>query len=275
MKMKSVDNGYVTIAILLIGVMLGIFQSFKNAGITIEALITPVDHPITFHSDKYAALLKKYVHADLVDYEALKKGPELRSAVDEIKHTSSDKIVNEADQLAYWINCYNLLVLELVCDKYPLHTMRQIGNDYSGKMFLVGGKPYAAQDVYVGQLYPRLKQGHATAIFLVSQGAIGYPPLQDHPYDKDNVKQESEKAAHKFINNKHNVFYDVDAKTLKVTPFFQWTQDLYSTQWANPFTMVNSYLNNKVDFNDEGVSRTFLLPFDWRLNDTKNAPSGS
>ncbi|HEY9772460.1 MAG TPA: DUF547 domain-containing protein [Planktothrix sp.] len=263
------NNNYAIFVVFLVGGMLMLFQFVKNIPVYVEGALAFPQSPITFHSKIYDGLLTKYVKDGLVDYAALKNSSELRDAVDELKHTSPDKLVAEDDQMAYWVNAYNLLVLKMIADRYPIRTINQIGNDYSGKMFVVGGRPYAVQDIYIGQIFPRAKQSHETDIFLVSQGAIGYPPLQTHGFDKDNLATDAEAAAHAFINDPRNVLYDPDSKALKLSKFFQWTQDVYGGKWDTPFVMVDSYLDKKVDLRLEGLTQAYSLPFDWRLNDSK------
>lgn len=259
------------IVVAVIGVMLLFAHEIRTGLAYLQAGYIKVEHPIALHQPAYAALLKKCVKDDLVDYAAICHSPELKAAVEELKSTSPDRLVNEKDQLAYWIDAMNLLVLQAVCERYPIKSVRQLGNTFSSKQYMVGGKPLAIQDIYTDEVLPRVKRVEPLSIFLVCQGAIGYPPLVDHPLDSENLLIESKTANYKFVNDPRNAVFDWASHSFKLSPFFQWTKDLFSDHYETPHAFANFFRNEKVDMASVSIMKTFGLPFDWRLNDTRFA----
>jgi hypothetical protein len=259
------------ILIAVLGVLLLFAHEIRTGLFYLQAGYTKVEHPIALHQPAYAALLKKFVKGDLVDYAALCHSPELKAAVDELRCNSPDRLVNEKDQLAYWIDAMNLLVLQAVCERYPINSIRQLGNTFSSKQYMVGGKAYAIQDIYTDEVLPRAKKVEPLSIFLICQGAIGYPPLVDHPFDSENLQLESKTAVYRFVNDPKNAYFDWSSRSFKLSPFFQWTKDLFSDAYETPHAFANFYRDEKVDMASVSIMKTFALPFDWRLNDTRFA----
>lgn len=271
MKLKSLKPKYISLIIIGIGVVFLFAHEIRTGIAYLQAGLIKVDHPIALHQPAYQVLLKKFVKGDLVDYASMCKTKELQAAVDELKCTSPDRLVNEKDQLAYWIDALNLMVMEGVCERYPINSIRQLGNSPSSKQYIVGGKPFTIQDLYTDQVLPLAKKVEPLSIFLVCQGAIGYPPVVDHTLDSENLEIESKTAVYKFVNNPKNAYFDWSSKTFKISPFFQWTNDLFSDRYETPHAFVNFYREEKVDMASVTVMKTFTLPFDWRLNDTRFA----
>jgi len=271
MKRKFFSPKYITLAVAVVGVLLFFTHEIRTGFAYLQAGYIKVEHPIALRQPAYAALLKKYVKGDLVDYAGLSHSQELKAALDELKSTSPDRLVNEKDQLAYWINAQNLLVLEAVCERYPIDSIKQLGNTFSSKQYMVGGKPNAIQDIYTDEVLLRVKKVEPLAIFLVCQGAIGYPPLEDHPFDSENLQIESKTAVYKFVNDPKNAYYDWTSRSFKLSPFFQWTKDLFANAYATPHAFANFHRDEKIDMTSVSIMKTFGLPFDWRLNDTRFA----
>src|SRR5581483_9389465 len=109
---NKVSKTWISIGILLIGVLLFCVHGMRFGAAYIQGLFIQVQRPVTFQPAAYKTLLKKYVKDGKVDYAHMKRSPELAAAVDELEKTSADNIVNDSDKLAYWINAYNLITLK-------------------------------------------------------------------------------------------------------------------------------------------------------------------
>lgn len=264
--MKSNPN-LVPYVVLGFGFFLLILQFVMHAGEYIGSL-QPVKHPAHYQFASYDALLHRIVKDGLVDYKTAKQSPLLQAAVDDLRKNSSDHIRNPEEQLAYWINAYNLLIVKTVVDKYPIDSIEQVMRSFSMKNYLVGGTPLSCEQIYRCELLPRL-QNEPEALFLICGGSCGYPPLIGHAIAVKTLKADEEKAIHQFVNDTHNVRYDPGMKLLVLSPLLKWNEKLFD-QYGLPEGFVNTWLpeNKQIDFENDMVTVTYARKFNWRLNDT-------
>jgi hypothetical protein len=209
------------------------------------------------------------VRNDLVDYSQLKRSKELEPILEQLKRTSPDHIVDNNEQLAYWVNACNILELKVICDRYPTASVLRMGNVASSRRFIIGGKQYAIQDIYTSKVVPLARQTEPLAIFLVCQGAIGYPPLSSYAVTGATLSQDSQTAAYAFVNNSKNVYYEPTTNVLKISPYFEWTEDVYRKKFETAYDLVNHFLKDKIDLSEPALKKSTTLKFDWRINDTR------
>jgi hypothetical protein len=257
--------------LLAVGALLAAAQLLYNAGTLIQAAFIKIEHPAVYRFVTYNQLLKAYVRDELVDYRGLKKDEKrLKQCVDELARVSPDHLQNRTEELCFWINAYNLLVLKNIVDRYPIRSTRAIANSFSLRDFLVGGKPYSVEKIEMLQLRRLLSGQDGRILFTVCGGARGYPPLLDHALEPARLTNDFEQACVKFINTNQNVYFDEDSDTLLLSPFFKWNENLLAKGYGSSFHFVNNFLSSdrKVKLEDIHVKRSFMVNFNWWLNDT-------
>ena len=110
--------------------------------------------------DLYDALLAKHTREvqDLartrVDYRAIAKDPQWKQLVASLEATNPATLRTKDQKLAFWINAYTILAIDLVAKNYPLESIKDIGSVFSpvwkqdaGR---VGGKAYSLDDIEHG-----------------------------------------------------------------------------------------------------------------------------
>ena len=82
----------------------------------------------------YARLLERHTRAvdDLarvrVDYAAIAASADWRRLVEGLAAADTGALKTRAQQLAFWVNVYNVLAVDLVARNYPLESIRNIGS---------------------------------------------------------------------------------------------------------------------------------------------------
>lgn len=268
---KALLPRLIVVSLLVIGILLISFSAFSHAGISIMSMFQWVEHPVSAYKfTTYDDLLHSYVKGDLIDYQSLSKSGKLNKAVEELGHVSPDRMANAKDQLTFWINAYNLLVLKAIADRYPVKSIRHLGNTFHFHKFIVGGKTLSIEEIYTDRIVPAAKKQCPLSIFLASGGARGYPPLMEHATDAIRLNSDANLAFYKFIRNPNNVSFNEDLRVFSLSPFFQWTFDVFDKDYESPHHLVNIYLDEKdnVDVDNPTIIKTYKSAFDWRLNDT-------
>lgn len=259
------------LSLLAAGVILATIQWLCNAGSYVKALFVRVEHPASFRFSRYDALLKEHVAGNLVDFRRLAdKRAQLAAAVDELAHISPDRF-SDHDVLCFWINAYNLLVLEDIIEHYPVRSVKELGNAFSLHEFVVGGKLYSAERIEQTEIRPRLARSrNAMPLFTICGGARGYPPLLDHALAPASLDKDANEACSNFVNDLRNARFDWETNTFVLSPFFKWNESLLTINYRTPFAFANAFLpaEKQADLDNKHIKTSFLVGFDWRLNDT-------
>jgi len=257
------------LALFAIGFVMVIVSVGSHLGDYARSVFVHVDNPASYSFATFDKVLSQCVKDDRVDYKEVAKSKELQQAVDELAHIGPDRMVAPADRLCFWLNSYNLLTLKLIADRYPITSIRQLGQDTSFKRFIVGGKQLSLSDIYLNRILPMVGSVEPKAIFLMCGGSLGYPSLQDHAVQPEHLSGDAEAAAYKFLNDPANVYFDFEANTFYLSPFLEWNRVLFDKQYGSVFAFANRYLPAEKQANLQRVSTltSFRPTFNWQLND--------
>jgi len=263
------------VALLVVGLFLATAQLLLNSGSFIQTIFVRIEHPVTYRFTDFDQLLHSHAKGELVDYISLRKDwAKLEKCVDDLKHISPDRLANPEEELCFWINSYNLLVLQNILDHYPLKRVDRLANIMSVHDFVVGGKPYSVERIEENEIRPRLARGDARALFTMCGGARGQPSLLDHALEPARLPDDMNQGCIRFVNNTNNVFFDQDTNILWLSPFFKWNDSLLSKSYTTPFIFTDTFLlpGMKVNLDNIHIKQYYLVNFDWRLNDTAMGP---
>src|ERR687891_2967957 len=108
---------------------------------------------------------------------------------------------NRAEQMAYWINLYNALVVRLVIEHYPVASIRDIGGGpgadgggpWAEKLVEVEGTPLSLNDIVHRILRPIW--GDPRVHYALACSAVGCPNLQPEPFDARQLDRQLNEAA--------------------------------------------------------------------------------
>ncbi len=102
--------------------------------LTAIALVAASAHAESLDEALYARILSKYTR-DVpdtarvrVDYSALKHSDEWSHLLTNLTHANPTALPSREERLAFWINAYNILAIQVVLDHYPIDDIREAGN---------------------------------------------------------------------------------------------------------------------------------------------------
>lgn len=159
--------------------------------------------------DHFTALSANRFH-----FEEYQNNPEMRDVISQLRQQLSavpDQTplnqLTKNEQLAYWLNLYNVTVLDEVIKVYPrkdletflLGTAEQPGL-LSQKILTVGGVRLSLDDIQFAILPKQFPQ-QPEVIYGLYQGIIGSPNIPAIAYTGSNVQQQLVKNAAEFINS--------------------------------------------------------------------------
>ena len=216
----------------------------------------------------YAALLATHVKSgerdgvslNLVDYEALARDPQLASALSALERFPVAQLTDPREWLAFYVNAYNLLALNMVVTHRPSKSIKDIGNFLrpvwqrsAGK---VDGQSVTLADIEHRHLRTR---GDARIHFAIVCASVSCPDLRTEPYRAATVESQLNDQVRRFLANPHKGMR-VTQDAVHVSQIFDWfAEDFASSGGVTSF--IGRYLS--VPAGREVVAD---IDYNWRLN---------
>ncbi len=166
---------------------------------------------------------------------------------------------DEATQKAFYINAYNLHVINAAAKLYPITSVQSEAGFFDRKKITVAGKKYTLTgfekktmlDVYDD---PRLH-------FVLVCGALGCPAIISEAYAPATLDAQMERQTKLALNDP--AFIRVDGSKVELSKIFDW----YSKDFGGNKKAVFSYINQFRDEKIPASSKLGYYDYDWTLNE--------
>ena len=241
----------------------------------------------------YAALLRDHVVDGQVDYARLKSN---RTALDEIvadlgrvSETQLNSWPRE-QQIAYWINAYNVFTLQAIVDHYPIqwrwltmltltprNSIKQISGVWTELRWGAGGARKTLDEIEHETLRPLFLEPRIH--MAVNCASVSCPPLRLEPYVGERLDRQLILATRDFLAS--NLGLQVDGSTLRVSSLLDWYGDDFIEQFGQMVEgssakerailgLVATYgPSEAAQLAQSGNARIRYLRYNWSLNDVE------
>ena len=179
--------------------------------------------------------------------------------------------LNQSQQLAYWVNLYNSLTVQVVLDHPKKDSIRSMGPLLSfgpwDKTYLtIEGKPVSLNDIEHRILRP-IWQDHRLH-FVLNCASIGCPNLSRTAYTSDNIEDALARAEQTFLQHPRALSLS-DKGVLQLSSLFDW----YREDFADNESALLAYLaEQRPDLAETllvypiGSNSNIDYVYDWSLN---------
>jgi hypothetical protein len=193
------------------------------------------------------------------------------------------------EQVAFWLNAYNAVVLRTVIDHYPIqgrskdypaNSIRQIPGAFERTTHRLAGRTVTLDQIEQTVLPafhdPRL-------FFALGRGAIGSGRLRSEAYAPEKLEQQLAEVAAECASRSECVQIDAAQNVMRVSSIFSWRRDPFVEAYADKARTgfadrspveraVLAFIDPKMltteqDFLKRNTFKMEYLPFDWTLND--------
>jgi hypothetical protein len=170
------------------------------------------------------------------------------------------------EQLAYWINFYNSITVQVVLNKYPVESIRSIRflsspfGPWDKNLVKVQGQSLSLNDIEHGILRPIWKDPRIH--FAVNCASLGCPNLVDEAFTASNVDELMDEAASDFINHPRGA--KIQGNKVVLSSIFDW----YGQDFGRNESEILSYLSSFFDKDVASLDglRDIEYQYDWDLN---------
>lgn len=178
--------------------------------------------------------------------------------------------LNRPEQLAFWINLYNALTVQVVLNHYPVSSIRTI--DISPGLFQRG--PWDAKLIRIENLHLSLNDIEHRILrpiwkdsrlhYVLNCASLGCPNLPEQPFSGTNSKQLLEQSARRFINHTRGVGFAADRLTL--SSIYDWYSEDFGNSRKALMKHLQSYAHPNLGQRLKNYHGPINYRYDWQLN---------
>lgn len=209
--------------------------------------------------DRVDAFLSEYVDKGQVAYDRLPQHEELAALVRELATTSVEQ-EDANTQQAFYINAYNLLVIQAAASRYPLASVQEVGGFFDTEKHELAGQRFTLNQIEKELLLKPF--GDPRFHFVLVCGAKGCPPITDFAYRPNLLEEQLNAQTRLALNDPTFIRVDEAAGTAAISQIFNW----YSQDFGGNKAEVIQYINGFRDTPIPADYRVSYYPYDWTLN---------
>jgi hypothetical protein len=257
-----------------------------------STMVTPIAQDSLGDSARrrtFDQLLDLYVRGGDVYYRALKSDrAKLDGYLNLVAGASIDKLSRE-EQMAFWLNAYDALVLRTVIDHYPIQgksaaypakSIRQIPGAFERLPHRVAGRTLTLDQIEQTVLTdfhdPRL-------YFAIGRGAIGGGRLRSEAFAPGRLEEQLAEVAAECVSRAQCVQVDREAGKVGASAIFSWRENEFAAKYADAAPaafasrspieraviafVMPKLLTTEKEFMAKNTFQIVYKPFDWTLND--------
>jgi hypothetical protein len=178
--------------------------------------------------------------------------------------------LGRAEQLAYWVNLYNSLTVDLVLDHYPVASIQDIAispglfsfGPWDKAIIQIEGEPVTLNDIEHRILRPIWQD--ARLHYVLNCASRGCPSLPPVALTAENAGTLMERGAISFVNGHGTKAQD---GMLAVSSLYSWFIEDFGGDQTGVLAHLHRYAREPLLSQLAGRTRIDDDYYDWRLND--------
>ena len=219
--------------------------------------------------DNYDKLLATYVSAsqkqkidaNMVNYNLLRHDPQLESLITTLKNFPASEIESNEQQIAFYLNAYNILAINMVSKNWPLKKINSLGGMFESVWDKSAGV-IDGEIVTLGEVEHEIlrKFGEPRVHFAMNCASMSCPNLRTEAYRADKLDAQLDNQVTTFLNQERKGTHR-KGNTLYVSKIFKWfAADFTSHGGVDEF--IRHYKPSLPD--DMGIEPS--LSYNWSIN---------
>jgi hypothetical protein len=250
------------------------------AALALAAAALPARAAAGLDAELFARLLDRYARevpdaaGVRVDYRGLAGAPEWRRLVAGLAAAEPERLPAGPDgrraRLAFWINAYNVLAIDLVMRHPGVASIREIGSFlrpvWGREAGRVGGRGRSLGEIEHEILRPLGDPRIHGAIVCAS---VSCPPLRREPFAAERLDEQLDEQLRRWLASpEKGLRVDAGAGTLHLSRVFDWFEADFEAA-GGVLAFVARYApatEGRWIAEHAGRARVRYLPYDWGLN---------
>lgn len=216
---------------------------------------------------KWGNVLETHVNANgYVAYGTLKSGnTDLEAYLEELRSVRADEIGkwSRPRQMAFWINAYNALTVELILKHYPLKSIRDIKKPWDQTVLRLGKRGYSLNDIEHKILRKDFPDPRVHVAVVCA--SVGCPPLQRYAFTGAGLEEQLDQAARAFVRDPVRNKINPEKGAIRVSEIFKWYKgDFEASGGVAGFVAKYAPKEKAAEIRK---ARVKYFKYDWSLNE--------
>lgn len=218
---------------------------------------------------EYNRLLQSYRNGSGIDYHSWHQNSTDMERLERIVKSLAEDTppdTNDANEIAYYTNAYNILVIHGVLKAYPVESVTEIAFNFgffSQKRFILGGQKVSLNEIEKVRL---LQQFNDPRIhFIVNCASVSCPPLPAVALTAENLEEVMNRATRAFLND-HPEGIQRKGQTYRISKLFDWYHKDFTNSGRSIIGYINRFRENPIPEN----AQINYLNYDWNLNQSED-----
>ena len=225
---------------------------------------------------RYAEVLSRHTVATQdvvgtrVDYRALRGDEDWRRVADSVR-AARPSTLDRDGRLAFWINAYNILTIDLVLEHYPVESIRDIGS-FLFPVWNLDVATIEGQEVSLGEIeHEILREMDDPRIHgAIVCASTSCPPLARTPFRAESIDADLDAAMRRWLSIPEKGYsIDREAGRVRVSKIFDWFEDDFEATGGVIATIARYARPEDARWlrGPGRQARLRYLDYDWGLND--------
>ncbi len=209
---------------------------------------------------QWNTLVNNYVSNNgQVDYSSFKTNKaELQAYIEVLQgHYPNLESTSKNEKLAYWINAYNALTIDLILRNYPVESIKDIKDPWDQRLWKFGDQWLSLNDIEHNILR---KMDEPRIHFAIVCASESCPKLQNTAFKADNLEEQLIKATKEFLADETK--NDISENDLKLSKIFKW----FKKDFEQDGSLID-FLNRYSDVTISDKAKKSFKDYSWELND--------
>lgn len=197
----------------------------------------------------------------------------LRLAMQALPEAIPFQYLNRNEQLAYWLNLYNITVYEQLAKRYPIRKLKKLFKGsrktpsmWDEKIITVNTIPLSLNDIQYNIIQKTWPD--PLVIYGLYQGTIGSPNLRRKAYTGKLVYEQLEDNAEEFVNSLRGLRFK--GKVAHVSEIYHWNRDLFPDFDADLRRHLRRHAKLRLVTRLDSSQKIKPKIYDWHIADVLN-----
>ncbi len=232
--------------------------------------VSPID------LDLYGRLLEQHTRVvdDLagtrVDYRALGGSEDWKRLARQVHNANPVKLSRDA-QLAFWINAYNILTIDLIVQHYPIDGIKEIGSFFS-PVWDIEVATIAGRTLSLGAIEHEIlrKMNEPLIHGAIVCASASCPPLARGPFRPDHLSEDLSAAMRNWLSNGEKGFsLDRSSNVIRLSKVFDWFESDFDARGGVLEAIADFIPAEDANWIRQQGSNAAVryFAYDWSLND--------
>lgn len=233
----------------------------------------PGDH--VDHRD-WSAFLSRYVTTDAQGVNRVAYGQVSQADRVRLKDYLSDlqsvdpAALTRDQKLAYWINLYNALTVDLILENYPVASIRDITDGafsfgpWDRPLAQVAGRRLTLNDIEHRIIRPGFDEPRIH--YALNCAAVGCPNLMGRAWQAETLERDLAAAEHAYVNDLRGVRYDARGRLI-LSKIYVWFREDFGPNEKAVIAYLETAAEPDLRARLQETQRVNAYEYNWALND--------